>query len=94
MDSRDLNCKYCKITEDHKVIYFKITEEEFYYYNGGVIVEYKGETVKNLDDECYIFDMNDRLRFGNKDKVEEITEEEFIKNKIRIINLILNQNEV
>jgi hypothetical protein len=94
MDVRDLNFKYCKITEEYKVIYFKIIEEELYCIKGHHIVEYRGETVKNLDNECYIFDMNDRIRLNNHNKVEEITEEEFIKNKIRIINLILNQNEV
>jgi hypothetical protein len=92
MDIRDISFKYCKITEDHKVIYFKITEEELYYFNGGVVVEYRGETVKNLDDECYIFDMNDRIRLCNHDNVEEITEAEFNKNKAWIIKLLQKDN--
>jgi hypothetical protein len=93
MDIRDLNFKYCKVEQYGSVIYFKVDERELYYINGIWIVEYRGETVKVYED-CYIFDMSDRIKFTNQDNIEEITEEEFKKNKIRIINLILNQNEV
>jgi hypothetical protein len=93
MDLRDLNFKYCKIEQYGNVIYFKIDEKEVYYYHGDWIVEYRGETIKVCEDR-YIFDMSDRIKFTNQDNIEEITEEEFKKNKERIINLILNQNEV
>jgi hypothetical protein len=90
MDIRDLNFKYCKVEQYGSVIYFKLDERELYYIDGIWIVEYRGETVKVYED-CYIFDMSDRIRFTDYDDIKEITKEEFEDSKAHIIDLIIKR---